>query len=211
VSLATIPYYEQNLKIAIETLSNNIPQSAHTAVHANNTADSAHKVDANTAWSSFITVLICLHRFRKFGQVFLGFQRPLLQREIKKVLTIFDRKKKKFILSIFSSSNKKFHEILIRGNITCQALPKGIPHVTPLKKSHMSYPLRNPRMSSIRKSQARWPRGRDAGFVIRRLQVQIQPLVILLLPSEWRSKLDSERLCNQAPSVYCGASKHGAS
>jgi len=43
------------------------------------------------------------------------------------------------------------------------------------------------------------------------LQVQIQPPVILLLPSERRSKLDSERLCNQAPSVYCGALKQGAS
>jgi len=35
--------------------------------------------------------------------------------------------------------------------------------------------------------------------------------VILILPSEMRSKLDSERLCNQAPLVYCVALKHGAS
>jgi len=34
---------------------------------------------------------------------------------------------------------------------------------------------------------------------------------LLLLPSERRSELASERLCNQVPSVYCGALKHGAS
>jgi len=39
-------------------------------------------------------------------------------------------------------------------------------------------------------------------------QLQAQTV---LLPSERRSKLDSERLGNQAPSVYCGALKHGAS
>jgi len=32
-----------------------------------------------------------------------------------------------------------------------------------------------------------------------------------LATPERRSKLDSERLCNQAPSVYCGALKLGAS